>query len=1798
MPDVAHGPHPPPRPIPRPPTPPKENVQEAAQMPTDQSYQATVSQHLLLDTPNDSPSSSSEYFAGSGGTLHKRVVFSPWHEYHTHTTDNRAVVDAKLRSLPPSRECIASRKPILKASPAVPFLQPLVFDPDQGLAVMLQSVTGRLTQDSRDLRLDTYKTLLGCLAAHDNVPKTQTLVDHLSGFLDFIRRDIVAKQPATATFDTELVTSALKILSAMVCTQSLVDAMPEDFCTFVAEKAISSLEHQETPKIMVDHYMQLLGRQRFPERVVNPARMNRLLNSLNGLEDRVKGNRVIGLKIMIYQRLLLQAKNLMVGRAGQWLEFLIVCLASSIKDIRIRAIAFGTDAALALGETATVSQTCLDLLNREHPSGAKVVDSLGSRMHDLLNDKDGAIHVPQIWSVVVLFLRSRHHQIERWEHLTNWFGIMQHSFNSSDAKVKRQANIAWNRLVSAISLDTSTGLSMIKMLRQPIAAQLERKSSDKHLKAAKQVACSSYCNLLYFAFRPQPPQEQLDLYWKRLDLYWENFVVPVLSPKASSTESDHAFACQVLAAVLSSPEPRSWEQNRAHQASLLIKPEELPCLDPRWVRHRASKIISMLEGFLLHTNCPSLDDFQKSHFFVVWQSFAKALGEAASKDVHKVYLETMAALAQFTSMLNRYWHQKDGTTEVFLRRLEVCTSLINETLAKVGFRPFVEKRLLRDSSGSAFEAAETPSSRSSHSRRYLNTSIMYILEFLVNNSHGTETSASYKEAIQELLTIALHAASGKRRRLAIIRQLATDVLSRPYVTIPSRVVFWNCLAREAEAVLALPKTKTPASDSPQHPGQDYWQCIQLLELGFRESASEIYPSWKSLSDVLLKDIENEVGEAGIVLAYTEPIASVLLEFIKNGSDTCWRYGSYIVYQARWPLSRKESERARKQLWGPEQPVSKEASLDAFLHLYTMVETLLTSAYSSPQSASLDAVVEFITSVTSFVHRCPLSMKAVCMEKMQLGLTVWIEDANAILAPMEDTRMLYPAMKVLWKTIVEALESVAKPDSNFLKMFKDLLKAGFRSRHRSVVNSMITVWNRIFVGADSLEYPDALQAVLMRLRTTVDLELPGFVDHAEPEKMSSPVKLLDSQEEGIAVKPGSAAAKASRLLMAPASHSTIRFRKTASHSPGTPSARVSRRQPRMTPKAAFRHNDSQIEFAAIDSSPLNPGSGDTQHLTDHQKETRERQDNDAPMFKDIRSGPRAPQSAERPIELKLHKKQITGKPLDVDAEPSPTFPPGDATMNEFLGSSPTPHASSRSSVDHNFDDDPGSSPPFSPMPTVQRLPTGVTNRLEIANPPKAPLSAVGISQSPNAPAAASLAPSNSLNALENKTGFLDSPSAHKGVDVEHDSTQHSEQTSPKTANLLRSDRHDLVENPADPVVETLVDASISKAPGDQNRNPVDCHMTRAVPEPTTPTSINDTRPKPADTSISETTESIEKSLLPAEPSTPTEDELVREQLLRDLEEASSQTDSQVPKRRPSLSSPSEASRKRKILSKDSVKPRKKLRPELPSSSQTVEVVVETRRKDQDGDDYYVIDDRPAAGTEMPSSPVVKQERSHSPARNVQPSCSQNSHAKKASVRPRTRSMVGGKSPQASDAVDCNTQLASNSELAESSPVKQPSRKRRRSAQSQDQSPEESKRRRSQDNRPLYTPFTANVQEGVIEEKDISSSQMEGIKEALLSSGESRREAHGTSSDLSPSNRTGGDTIPNTPVDDAPQAHEASSTRTVGRSPGQRMLDRFKSLLHDLRNVTLWPAEEKEMMKVALEVVGGVHEAGFRNGRREQ
>ena len=131
----------------------------------------------------------------------------------------------------------------------------------------------------------------------------------------------------------------------------------------------------------------------------------------------------------------------------------------------------------------------------------------------------------------------------------------------------------------------------------------------------------------------------------------------------------------------------------------------------------------------------------------------------------------------------------------------------------------------------------------------------------------------------------------------------------------------------------------------------------------------------------------------------------------------------------------------------------------------------------------------------------------------------------------------------------------------------------------------------------------------------------------------------------------------------------------------------------TPNAKLRHDNSQIQFAAIESSPMAEDTEQSQMLTDRQKEVKERQKDEAALFPEIRSSPRTilPLANRRLPTLALKPSDVSGR-VQEDEAISPSFPP-DAMMNDFLGSSPTPSSSKKRSQEPYSDDGPPSSPPL-------------------------------------------------------------------------------------------------------------------------------------------------------------------------------------------------------------------------------------------------------------------------------------------------------------------------------------------------------------------------------------------------------------------------------------------------------------------------------------------------------------------------
>ena len=173
---------------------------------------------------------------------------------------------------------------------------------------------------------------------------------------------------------------------------------------------------------------------------------------------------------------------------------------------------------------------------------------------------------------------------------------------------------------------------------------------------------------------------------------------------------------------------------------------------------------------------------------------------------------------------------------------------------------------------------------------------------------------------------------------------------------------------------------------------------------------------------------------------------------------------------------------------------------------------------------------------------------------------------------------------------------------------------------------------------------------------------------------------------------------------------------------TPEANSRRsRGPLLQQEPRIRHDNSQIEFASIDSSPSILKAFDSQLLTERQKEVKERQSDEAgTLFRDISSsnGPKLRTDNTPRLQLSGHDR------AKIDYErcgsSSPILPPGDSMV--VCLSSPTPNqrklsikdktstdaAASDSAVTSSLLyfalDDPPSSPPSRALEVLQGLST--------------------------------------------------------------------------------------------------------------------------------------------------------------------------------------------------------------------------------------------------------------------------------------------------------------------------------------------------------------------------------------------------------------------------------------------------------------------------------------------------------------
>jgi hypothetical protein len=1282
----------------RPPTPPKddskddrEHVKDAFKFlengheEADDDASDLSKRQLSTDTPPvSSPVSSLGGPAGSNTT--KKVGFSPFpptfHEVPVAGVSS-SPRDRLLRSTPRPRTT-RPVKSILKLSSFAPPPTPDeqeqrlgYFSPDDpaSFGKMLQSVLKELSSSSRSSRLDAYLALHGALTTYDGIPDRQAMAANMPQFQQYLCRDLMWRD-SSGLIDTQIATQALKLACTMVFDSQLSKAMDDDFRVFLIDRSIAVMEQPDIPKALVKTHLYLVAQQKFHHSIITASRADRMITALHTIEERCSGNSLIATRLVIYQRLLDQAPTVMSARLRDWLEHVFHGMLSSITDTRMRAIEVGNHAGLLLGNNPVASKILHDIFETETEEGQCYCDYLTLRLTSMIGDKEkqtGAL-VPQIWSAVILFFRSKRRPLEKWPRLRTWLQVLQKCLNSSDLAIKSQANLAWKKLVFAVMPDASTGATMLSMLKVPIMAGFEKRNSDRASKQARQFALDGYHNLLHYSMRPS-------LSHADLDTNWDAYVAPILAGMIKASHKGRVNACKILHGLLS-PNAGVWNEFAALEATSIIKSQDLPRLDSRWVRSRLSRILDLVEPIVSAGLLTSGQDSEMTT--ELWQATLQSIAEAGAQEV-KTSNELREAIALVMNMFQRLWALccNSGAPDAAAASTRF-QAIMQTTCHYIGPSLLAEDILARTSQGDA-EAAPTPSQRPSKHQHALYSPLIFTLTMMCSRLHPSEGD-EWRRMATDIIGLACQSKATSAAKLQLLNR-TLQALRVGCASTESREQLsklWTLFAERATEALQHSKTESIPTGTL---GQKIRDALSITICGL--PIMHCHTSNLTTGGLLIVETiavaRCKAGDSGVILAVLEPLSKALLDkdaLIDTKTEVAT--AAIILDSARWPQNRQSMEQARKTLWGVGSGPQRAGTFDPYEHLYGLVRDASRDAYSCISPESLPDLPALLGAFSSFLRICPSSFLINTLRQIQDGVVVWVEDDQRKVFASVDPAVAQGVLH-LWSQILDQLTELPHKDSSLLTLLQPLMVAGFVSPSRAVVNRTIAFWNECFGEQDTLRYPSNLENVLRAARPYVELGLPDFPETAPGAEavdlpaFSGPLDQdtqddvdVDSSSRWTGLLRGTA----SPLVRIAASHNASSGLATI-HTGGTNSGSKASSKG-TTPKARLRHDDSQILFAPIESSPL-PTAEDSQLITDHQKEVRARQTEGAQMFPDISStpvrkySPRSRRKAPGPLDFTHLAPQaaddaIAGTPQDMEIN---------SEMSGYMGSSPTPRSTDKS-----------------------------------------------------------------------------------------------------------------------------------------------------------------------------------------------------------------------------------------------------------------------------------------------------------------------------------------------------------------------------------------------------------------------------------------------------------------------------------------------------------------------------------------
>lgn len=944
-------------PIPaRPPTPPRPG----SRIDDDQPESLAI-----VQTPRGSPHEANSSRAPPSSRGSKRVTFSPW--LHT-TIDPESSNKSKPKDSPFKSILKETNSPIPVWSPNVDTFTA------ESLAMLLESVIQQLAGESITSRLDAYMQFFGALRTYDGLPAGKDIAGKLGLITDFIQRDVSRDLVNGTPLDTNLANQALKLSAAFVWHADISTQLSEDFKIFIVEHTITCLHEAKAPKSVLNHYMSILSTQTFGPKVLTNARVTRLLAALQEISNHVTGKAIALHRLSIYQRLLTQSKSAFISQSPLWAEHLIFGLLHHMKDTRLKAISLGFQISLAVGSTNPVSKPVRDIFDRPLENDRKLVTEIKERLSRMMASSESGVHVPQVWGIIILLLRSRNWNLEKWEHFKDWVLVLQRCFNCSEPAIKAQAILGWNRFVYAVGPDETTTTSLLKMLGKPIISQFDRKKSDKSDSTPTQLAVGSYYNLLYYAFRPSLPHGHLDL-------IWEEYVANPSTGIFSTIPDLSSYALRAVANILWSPQAKMWTETRITDTNR-IEADELPSVDPKWVRSRVSSIVRVFESLL---KASLWDDNEQgtSNAAVAWTNLSSALSLASSKEITPSG-ESMHAVASILGLLHRIWVAGPPSLNasgvdciaVFFDRFRFLSTTVISSLGGISF---TEKLLFR-ATDETFQAASTTTHPPPGTT--LESPILHLLRAISARSTTGIPNASYARLIEATIEASCKSRISRGSRLELLQQCA-DVASAESPdprTCPLLAVVWKATAQAAaDALQSFPIESARERDGSV--SKDYENVNKILLAGL--PLLGVYQEWSQLLNVYVRVARTERGDGVLATLIIQPTARGLLNLPVRG--TYLPSASLLGHSLSIPFSQEigvDIGPAVAESNGP--PPFPQTLLES-------IGRTLSLAYDGFDGSETQGLATFIESLTSFLSSGVPKFRLHALLNLQSSLCPWIQD---------------------------------------------------------------------------------------------------------------------------------------------------------------------------------------------------------------------------------------------------------------------------------------------------------------------------------------------------------------------------------------------------------------------------------------------------------------------------------------------------------------------------------------------------------------------------------------------------------------------------------------------------------------------------------------------------------------------------------------------------------------------------------------------------------------------------------------